>query len=62
MEAAPQVQSCPSPQTQAMDWSGNVVARSSFHTICIFVYILHLMCPEVAVYHGMASLPALLLA
>ena len=60
MEAAPQIQKL-SVTNQAMEWSGIAVARSSFipcnlHTC---VYILHLMCPVVAVYHGMASLPTL---
>ena len=53
----PQIQSCLS-RTQAVEWSGIAVARSSiFHAICIFVYILHLMYPVyvVAVYHCMVS-------
>ena len=50
MEAAFQIQKL-SVTNQAMDWSGIAVAR------CICAYILHLMCPVVAVYHRMASLP-----
>ena len=54
MEAAPSAESCPTvTNSSRVDWSGIAVARSSFHAIYIFVYIyiLHLMGPVVAVYH-----------